>query len=441
MKTVDKLRDVLEAMAARRGSATPDALSAYQRAREEARGVRSSGLSPLDPTTRPTESKGSEGASELVAMESREANRSSSTTRRLRVALASAAAVAVVLVGLSTLNWGNADPVETASFGTGGSTVVAPTAVGTPAVIVTPTTVAAEPVDPWSFEVDLIEVEGLWSVDADEAAAWGVPISFYGQPSPGSDRLFKLDLASNEVVSEVPIPVDGVFVAVGDDAVWVGHADGRLSRVDPVTESVVATIDVGGSVLWIDIGTDAVWVANGERLVRVDPVTNTVAAEIETGGAWVAMEGAGGVWAWVPGDNAAVRVDPSTNGVVAAVEFERSGLGFGVGPDAVWRADDDGSVSRIDPDTNSVGVEIEIEAPDGSATRPTGAEVVAGSVWVPFDYSCDPGPCEKGLARIDAETSTVVATGPLPGDSGVAIKVGPSTVWVAGDGQLALVNI
>jgi hypothetical protein len=365
--------------------------------------------------------------------------------RWLIATAATAAALVAIIFGLNALSE-DTGPAPVITDTTPSTTVEA---VGTSTTTATTTV----PEDSWTFEVELVEVEGLWSVAANATAAWGVPIAAPRSPLPDSDHLFKLDLATNTLVATVPIRGDAVFVAAADDAVWVSHADGWLSRIDPGTDSVVATIEIGGSPWWIDVGVDSVWVAvrgsggEGGGVVRVDPLTNSVAGEIEidSGTPTVVMEGAGGVWAWNLADNTAIRIDPSTESIAATVDLELPGFGFGVGSDSVWRAavgrGEQGVVTRVDSQTNSIGAHIEIESPDGSPTRTTGVEVVAGSAWVSFEYGCEADGCLMGLARIDEKTSAVVATATLPSDSAIIVTVGPSTVWVAGDGQLARVDI
>ena len=427
MASLDDLRNALEQMAAGSGRSAQDASEAFRRAERAAEGHTPPGID--------------EPLSAAFVVDSRD-DRGRGGWVKLAVGLAAGVAM---IAGAFALPRGSREAeIET-------NTPPEQNSVTSPAT--TTTTASAVPVDPWDFEVELIEVEGLWSVDANSTSAWGVPIAAVGAPSDDSDQLFKLDLASNAVVATVPIRDKAVFVAAADDAVWVSHFDGWVSRIDPETELLVDSIDVGGSPWWIDVGVDSVWVAvrgsdgDGGSVVRIDPVTNSVRERIEIRPGWptVVMEGAGGVWAWNSGANTAVRIDPGTDSVVATVELEFPGLGFGVGSEAVWRAaggrGEPGVVSRIDSQTNSIGENIEIEAPDGSVARPTGAEVVAGSAWVPFEYGCEADECLMGLARIDEDTSAVVAVELIPSDSAIVVSVGPSTVWVAGDGQLVRVDI
>lgn len=427
--TLDELRDALEAMAAH-GDASPASAEAACRRAQDGVASASAGRSTV-PATGDRSDRG--GGGEISAPDDLRARARRTSATRWAKGMIVAAAVTLVIAGVVGLNRARQDQIDVVDDV---GTPEPPPLTSTPS---TPT--VAEPVDPWAFEVDLIDVEGRrWSVAADESSWWGVPIAGWGQPAQGADRLFKLDLDTNVVVSETPIAGDAVFVAAGAGSAWVGHAGGVISRVDPEADTVVARIDVGSQPYWIDVGVDAAWVATSEGVVRVDLVTNTVVAEIDTGSVLVVMEGADGVWAW--NVESALRIDPDTNSVVASIGDEQSaGTGFAVGPDSVWRGVVDGFVARIDPETNAVGALIEIEAPDGSAAVTTGMNVAGGSVWVLFDYACEPGPCESGLARIEAATGRVVAMETLPEGARGTIRVGASAVWVPADDQVARIDL
>jgi streptogramin lyase len=129
---------------------------------------------------------------------------------------------------------------------------------------------------------------------------------------------------------------------------------GIVARIDIATNEVVAEIPGGARPGNLAVGEGSVWVWNHLRqLLRIDPSTNEVVATIEgiseTLGAGVAV-GGGSVWAVVP--KGIGRIDPATNEIVDVIELGRGGyVDFLWFEDELWvSSTSQNLVFRIDPD-------------------------------------------------------------------------------------------
>lgn len=173
--------------------------------------------------------------------------------------------------------------------------------------------------------------------------------------------MVRIDLATNEIIAE--IPVQGTpyrkRIAATDEAVWVAST-GMIERIEPETNTVVASVDLQGRpVSAIAADTTALWVVavaepsdeGGEwtgNLVRVDPATNDIAAEIPLGPQVAGYEdevmlGAGSVWVlgvrWFEEKDAEygsdlIRVDPASNSIAARIPV--GAFHMVMGADEVW---------------------------------------------------------------------------------------------------------
>ena len=137
----------------------------------------------------------------------------------------------------------------------------------------------------------------------------------------GSANIVRIDPATNEIVTTIPLAQNSIgaapnptAVAVGEGAVWVASRvstfssstlrkpsirRGTVTRIDPQTNTVVATIPVGADPFSIAVGEGAVWVANrrGFTISRIDPSTNKVVASIPVGNRPQSLvAGGGAVW-------------------------------------------------------------------------------------------------------------------------------------------------
>ena len=178
--------------------------------------------------------------------------------------------------------------------------------------------------------------------------------------------LTRLDPASGDVITTIPIAFGGSGVAAGAGSIWVAEGrlgPGVLTRVDPQTNAVIATIEMP----WITRGivaTDtAVWVAAGPdpksaapaALLRIDPATNTIQRTYpEPSGASLALLGP---FLWVVGYEGSVFVVDTRSGDVVSrpplrpADFQVHGdAGLAVGDGSIWLSTKTpGAVERIDP--------------------------------------------------------------------------------------------
>lgn len=178
---------------------------------------------------------------------------------------------------------------------------------------------------------------------------------------PYDPSVLRIDLASNEILAEIPVRITPWrdHVAATDDGVWVA-ADSLLERIDPEKNRVVDSVELPG--YWISSITadrDAVWVVAiadtpGESdqrsgtLLRIDPSTNAVVSEIPLGPQVAGYDDevrlvAGSVWIlgvrWSESEQAEygsdlIRVDPATNSITARIPID--GFHMATGSEEVW---------------------------------------------------------------------------------------------------------
>lgn len=203
-------------------------------------------------------------------------------------------------------------------------------------------------------------------VDEDsDAGAGGIAVgdgsAWVGIQRGGSGFVVRIDLATNEVVAEIPVQESPwrKRIAATDEAVWVASR-GVLERIDPDTNTVVATVDLHGRpISAITADSSDVWAVavtepsreGGEwtgSLVRVDATTNEVVAEIALGPQVAGYEdevmvGAGSVWVlgvrWFEEQDAEygsdlIRVDPATNAIATRIPV--GGFHMVMGDGEVW---------------------------------------------------------------------------------------------------------
>jgi YVTN family beta-propeller protein len=261
----------------------------------------------------------------------------------------------------------------------------------------------------------------------------GSPSSSVPVVTPVSDRLVRIDEATNTVLASIPVGSHPGGVAVGEGSVWVTDStDGTVSRIDPVTNTITATITVGKGPQGIAVGEGAVWVANrlSNTVSRIDPATNEAVATISVGNAPKAIAvGQGSVWAMsatgcpVAPILTISRVDPATNRFVKALAVGGCALVDGaVGEGSFWAVTDTGELTRFDLDTNAVVKTVHLNKDLAGITLGERAVWVASSGF--------PGT----VFRIDPVTYEVLATIPA-GSNGdrnesIGIVTDSGVVWV-----------
>jgi streptogramin lyase len=149
-----------------------------------------------------------------------------------------------------------------------------------------------------------------------------------GSAGNGHSDTLKINPVTRKVLWRTPVGIKGassqqaalhgnvIFVAVGDDAVWIAidHPNG-VWRLDPRTGKVLATIKLSFSPADIAVGETGVWIADplGDSVVRIDPSTDRVAATFRVGRTPEHLAvGAGSVWTGNTRDGTVSRIDPKT---------------------------------------------------------------------------------------------------------------------------------
>jgi streptogramin lyase len=177
-------------------------------------------------------------------------------------------------------------------------------------------------VDPVTSEVTLeipAEMSSQFSrIAVGEGSVWTMVVGDEGFET----TLARFDAESGALQASVDLPSTGIGMVYGNGSVWVvsGQMD-ELYRVDVASDTLVSTTKLGDSPGLAAFGAGAVWVHNlGDATVqRVDAKTGEVIATIDTGLPYGPSEVAfGGGFVWM---NAYYRVpvlmlDPASNAVV-----------------------------------------------------------------------------------------------------------------------------
>jgi YVTN family beta-propeller protein len=202
-------------------------------------------------------------------------------------------------------------------------------------------------------------------------------------PSCEENVIYRIDLATNQVVAKVPVGPANTEggIAFGAGSAWMpSDPKGIVSRIDSATNKVIAEIKVAPDSFTAVFGYGLVWVSStAESVVTViHPATNAVIAVIpvDPNPRFMAA-GEGYVWTLNQGAGTVSKIDPRTMKVVATIAVGVPGPGgdIAAGEGAVWVTQKTIPVSRIDPATNRVTAQF--YGPGGDAMR-----VGHGYVWL-----------------------------------------------------------
>ena len=171
-------------------------------------------------------------------------------------------------------------------------------------------------VDPATGDVvTRIPVEGsaggeMFSADG---FLWLPAYTARGNDPQGEKVLFKVDLATEQVVSTVPIPHSSSSIASGDGTIWIRDPLlGKLFPLDPKTGRIGEGISIGRSDGGVTVGAGLVWATNAgdNTLMAIDPTTGEIVSKILIGGSpWSLTVAQGGVWVANYADGTVSRVD------------------------------------------------------------------------------------------------------------------------------------
>jgi len=98
------------------------------------------------------------------------------------------------------------------------------------------------------------------------------------------DELYRIDPASNQIVSTIELHSRPVTLASGEGSVWVREVDGTVQRIDGSSGKLLATFatDASGNYGDIVVGGGFVWAnSTPAPLVQIDPQTNSQRARFD----------------------------------------------------------------------------------------------------------------------------------------------------------------
>jgi hypothetical protein len=277
----------------------------------------------------------------------------------------------------------------------------------------------------------------------------------------GPCDVMRIDLATNDVVAEIPFSNFPGPIATTDSAIWIGSR-GALDKIDPATNKIVGSLAMPGrAVSAIAADDSAVWVVtipdSGDFvaegvLVRVDPATTSIVAEIPLGPQVVGYSdqvrlGAGSVWVlgvrWDEKKDAEygsdlIRVDPATNVIVARVPV--NGFGMVMSATDVWvRFPADGVFDAVYKGERGelwLWTRVNIETNEPSEPfefADSGLQLVTPQALWSVGYAEYDEQENVRVTRFDPETLEIAARSePIaPVFTGAVIDPASGTIWVS----------
>jgi virginiamycin B lyase len=177
----------------------------------------------------------------------------------------------------------------------------------------------------------------------------------------------KIDPATNAVVDVIALGAAQFTggpsaLTAGAGSLWAGVPNlDALARIDPATDQLLTTIPIKGACGDIEATDTAVWIAGGEGpgcspgITKLDPATNRVDGDkINAGGPVNGVGfGLGSLWYGATQSDFLGRVDPITDEVVGQLKLPGppDSLDVPTGFGSIWVGDSiDNLLLRIDPD-------------------------------------------------------------------------------------------
>jgi hypothetical protein len=329
--------------------------------------------------------------------------------------------------------------------------------------------------DLWITDVDGVgQVNITYTTDASELSpAWSPDGSqiLLSRSTPSGASLMLMapdpDAVPVEVTDGASLDQNPSWAPDGSlivfDRTWAGGTDVYTSRpdgtdltlvvrnaTDPVWQRVppktpaLSTIALPGglSAMRLAIGERAVWALGSKdhgvpsSLLRIDPVTDQVVATIPLEGEpWYLVSGGGTVWIGSPRSSVLQRVDAATNDVMAPIQLPGNGVkAIAANDEAVWvevtdrsnqGQQDRVSLVRIDAQTSTVVATIPLQGLTGYDDE---VAIGGAAVWVAGVNLTSPSE-ERGadLVRIDPSTNEIAAVIPV---SAFSVRAGANAIWV-----------
>jgi virginiamycin B lyase len=168
--------------------------------------------------------------------------------------------------------------------------------------------------------VDVIALGAAEFTGGPQALAAGAGSLWSGIPN--LDAVARIDPATDQVLTTIPVKGACGDIEATDTAVWVAGGTGPgcspgLRKIDPTTNGTVGDkINAGGPLDGLGLGLGSLWygATQSDFLGRVDPLTDTVVGQLKLPGAGDSLDtptGYGSVWVGDSADNSLLRIDPN----------------------------------------------------------------------------------------------------------------------------------
>jgi tRNA A-37 threonylcarbamoyl transferase component Bud32 len=161
--------------------------------------------------------------------------------------------------------------------------------------------------------------------------------------------VLRIDAKTGAIEATIELEGQGKLITATDDSVWFAGSrnealtsgrSGRIWRGDIATNNVIETIDLDVKIVDIAAGEDAVWIVGLEDdlVRRIDPATNAVSKEFRVGRIPEALGvGAGAVWVTSSRDGTVTRFDTATSNI-KTIDVGGAANEIALSNDAVWVA-------------------------------------------------------------------------------------------------------
>ena len=131
------------------------------------------------------------------------------------------------------------------------------------------------------------------------SSAIGVVGAFGSVWATGLDGVLRIDPATNEALTTIPVKSGAGWTAASGDAVWVTTGESKLDRIDPQTNEVVASVQLRGNLGDPAFVGGRMWVPEIRQndVAIVNPATNALERRLKVGaGPFVVTEIKGEAW-------------------------------------------------------------------------------------------------------------------------------------------------
>jgi virginiamycin B lyase len=196
-----------------------------------------------------------------------------------------------------------------------------------------------------TLPVDMLSTRG--SIAIGEGSVWVVIAEEFEK------TVARYDADTGHLQASIKLPSSGVGMAFGFGSVWVTSNTGdALYRIDPATNTVVSTTDLADGPRYMTTGQGSVWVhiQSDASIQRIDGQSGELLATIETGlprGAAFLDLGGGFLWMNTVYKVPLAQIDPGTNKLVRRFSGQYIGGSIRFGAGSLWVGG--ATIKRITP--------------------------------------------------------------------------------------------